>query len=80
MTYVRIYEDDAVESASIIAWTERRLEHAQSAGSVAWCQRQFKRMWLASFGTLDNVPETFRARVTALYNEMKAKEDAESER
>ncbi|TCM89664.1 hypothetical protein EV294_112129 [Paenibacillus sp. BK033] len=74
---VRKYEDDEREAASIIAWTERRLEHAWSSGAVTMYHRQFKTMWLASFGTLDNVPQSFKDRFMALYNELKAKEEEE---
>lgn len=67
----RQYDDDAEEAASIIAWTERRLAVSTSAGMVAIYGREFKRMWRESFGTLDNVPQTFKDRVTAQFQSFK---------
>lgn len=70
----RMYDDDEREAASIIAWTDRRLNHVWSSGAVAMYLRQFERMWRESFGTLDNVPLLFKQRAMERYNELKAKE------
>jgi hypothetical protein len=71
---MRLYDDDEIEAASIIAWTERRLEHSDS-GMVRFYANEFKKMWLESFGSLENVPQEFKDKVETLYDELKEKEN-----
>lgn len=71
---LRMFADVTEEATSIIAWVERRLPTANNSGMVAAYQRQFKRMWLESFGTLADVPPKFKAKMNTLYDELKSKE------
>lgn len=71
---MRVYENDEEEAASIIAWTERRLEMCVSSSTVRAYIKLFKQMWKESFGSLDSVPQEFKDKVEKLHNELKVKE------
>lgn len=69
----RLYEDEAEEMASIIAWLERRMEWA-SEETLPLYVASFKKMWCESFDTLDNVPPEFKEKVMTRYRELKEAE------
>lgn len=69
---LRKFADDEREAASIIAWTERRLEVCTNHFMVAYYAKQFQKMWTDSFGTLANVPQDFKDRVSKLHADLKA--------
>jgi hypothetical protein len=70
---MRKFEDDEQEAASIIAWVERRLAFSNSIDMVNMYMKTFKREWIESFGTMDNVPSDFKERIELKRREIKGK-------
>lgn len=67
---VQMYEDPQVESDSIMAWLDRRLEWANK-GTLPLYVAAFKNMWLESFSTLDTVPQEYKDKITERFNQLK---------
>lgn len=64
------YEDDKIEADSIMAWLDRRLEWA-SAQSIPLYVTSFKGLWLDAFGTLDSIPDSYKDKVRARFEELR---------
>jgi hypothetical protein len=67
-----MHDEDEKEAASIIAWTERRIDYQTDLGMVHVYMNLFKKMWLESFGTLENVPVEFKSKIEKLILKLKS--------
>lgn len=66
-------DTDKAEQDSIMAWLDRRLEYANKSTFPLYLS-QFRRDWLNTFGTADNIPQWYKDKVTAQYDRLKAGE------
>ncbi|MCU6798013.1 hypothetical protein OB236_38400 [Paenibacillus sp. WQ 127069] len=55
------------EEDSMMAWLDRRIEPCQDVVTFLFYQRQFKKMWIESFGNIDSIPKEYKEKVAQAY-------------
>jgi hypothetical protein len=66
----QVHDDPKAEAASIMGWLDRRLVWA-NRGTLPLYVMAFKKMWFEAFGTLDTIPQDYKAGVSAQFHRLK---------
>lgn len=69
-----MYDDPNMESDSIMGWLSRRSENATSSLELVGYIKKFDKMWVDSFGNIENIPIEFKEKIKGKLKELQTKE------